>query len=128
MGVQHERDVLEGQLAEHQRRIHDLEAHLMDPHYHSKGCRNVETYVAKGITRFRRSTHCMNGNTVNDVFGMMRERHNKIQHEANNFEGELQELYARKEQVEADIADRRQVTAANEALERARSELPHTYS
>merc|ERR1712232_1448085 len=63
-----------------------------------------------------------------DMFGRMREAHHKIQNQAHNIESELQEVYARKEQIEADLANRRQVTAANEALERDRSELPHNYS
>merc|ERR1712232_1292740 len=88
--------------------------------------RHVESYVTRGITKMKRSSHCMDS-ISQDVFGMMREAHNKMQNQAHTIEGELLETYARKEQVEADIADRRQVTAANEALERARSELPHGY-
>merc|ERR1712232_64888 len=114
-------------MGDHIKKLHDLEGGLMDTTYHSKGMRHVESYVTRGITKMKRSSHCMDS-ISQDVFGMMREAHNKMQNQAHTIEGELLETYARKEQVEADIADRRQVTAANEALERARAELPHAHS
>jgi hypothetical protein len=123
--VQHERDMLEGQLAEHMQRLHALEAKLMESAHHSMGMRQVESYMTRGLTNMRRRSHCKGSISQGDVFGILREVQSKIHHHAKKDDDEVQWVYGQKEQVEAEIADYRQTTAANEALERARSEVPH---
>merc|ERR1719373_456467 len=56
----------------------------------------------------------------------MRDVHHRMEQQAQHIETDLRHVYEKKDQIEAEIADCRQVFAINEALHRSRMELPHS--
>jgi len=122
--LQNERERLEAELADQLRRIHELELSSMEASTSLRERRQDVRGMARKLNVLRKVNINVTEMAGNEFRGM-RDMRLKMEAQARNIQGELQEAYSRKEQVEFAIAEHRQAIAINEALYRARIEMPH---
>eukprot|EP00927_Polykrikos_kofoidii_P079279 TRINITY_DN76067_c0_g1_i1.p1 TRINITY_DN76067_c0_g1~~TRINITY_DN76067_c0_g1_i1.p1 ORF type:complete len:213 (-),score=31.13 TRINITY_DN76067_c0_g1_i1:15-653(-) len=119
-----QREKLEAQLGDTVRRIHELEVHSMDASSLLRERRHDVRSLARNMVALKRVNVNVN-EMAGGEFRALRDMHIKLAEQHKGFEADLQVSYEKKEQVEAEISECRQVLAVNDGLGASRAELPH---
>jgi len=117
----HEKENLEAQLADIVRNLHTLEQSVVD---HNAVTREQKKHARAVASQLRRLGELDVGDTdavdiQGDGMKALRDVHRQLGVQRQGMDDELQRAYQLKERAEADIGDRRQAAAINEALLRA---------
>eukprot|EP00929_Paragymnodinium_shiwhaense_P001797 TRINITY_DN102002_c0_g1_i1.p1 TRINITY_DN102002_c0_g1~~TRINITY_DN102002_c0_g1_i1.p1 ORF type:complete len:225 (+),score=58.30 TRINITY_DN102002_c0_g1_i1:130-804(+) len=119
-----DREKLERALGEQMKRVHELEVQNMDTWTTMREKRQDVRHVARNLISLKRVNVDV-ADIAGTEFRAMREMHERLENHALSLEDELRVAVGQREQVEARIADCRQMLAINDALIRSRAELPH---